>query len=169
MLKTGWVFLPVTLLNHFRGAGMNRKNRLIKEIIWFLCTITGGLAVFLLLCRLLNIELNLVVIVMGAISALLAVYIVRLTVWVFNKNMWIIISVQNKHEVLLNQLLNKIFTMACPYFTGLMEFWKNGFYRLPGIPIFHYSRSQGYLEYFNSFKHYLPDKLQTFPAYLKKQ
>ncbi len=66
---------------------MNRKNRLIKEIIWFLCTITGGLAVFLLLCRLLNIELNLVVIVMGAISALLAVYIVRLTVWVFNKNM----------------------------------------------------------------------------------
>ena len=64
-----------------------KKKRLIKEVIWFLLTIIGGLTVFLSLCRLLKIEISLIVILLGAISALLAVYVVRLTIWVFNKNM----------------------------------------------------------------------------------
>ena len=65
---------------------MNKRRRLIKEIRWFLCTISGGIMVFLFIYRLLDIEINMEIIVLGAISALLAVYIVRLTVWVFNKN-----------------------------------------------------------------------------------
>ncbi|MBN2419608.1 MAG: hypothetical protein JXL81_09510 [Deltaproteobacteria bacterium] len=66
---------------------MDRRERLIKEVIWFVCTIIVGLTLFLSICRLLKIEISLVVILLGIISALLAVYIVRLTVWVFNKNM----------------------------------------------------------------------------------
>ena len=66
---------------------MNKRKRLIKEIFWFIFTIAGGLAVFLSLCNLLDIDVDLVVIVLGAISSLLAVYVVRLTVWIFNKNM----------------------------------------------------------------------------------
>lgn len=67
-------------------AGMKKKI-LIKELVCFLLTIAGGLTVFLSLCRLLEIEINLVVILLSAISSLLAVYVVRLTIWVFNKNM----------------------------------------------------------------------------------
>ena len=66
---------------------MDRRKRLIKEIIWFICTITGGLTLFLSICRLLKIEISLVVILLGIISSLLAVYIVRLTVWVFNQDL----------------------------------------------------------------------------------
>lgn len=66
---------------------MDKRKRLIKEIIWFFCAIAGGLTVFLSLCNLLNIDVDLIVIVMGAISSLLAVYVVRLTVWIFNNNM----------------------------------------------------------------------------------
>ena len=66
---------------------MNKKKKLIKELVWFLLTIAGGLTVFLSLCRLLKIEAGLIVILLGAICSLLAVYVVRLTIWVFNKNM----------------------------------------------------------------------------------
>jgi len=65
---------------------MEKRKRLINEIRWFLGTILGGITAFLFIYRLLDIEINLEIIVLGAISALLAVYIVRLTVWVFNKN-----------------------------------------------------------------------------------
>lgn len=65
---------------------MEKRKRLINEIIWFLGTIFGGITAFLFIYRLLGIEINLEIIVLGAISALLAVYIIRLTVWVFNKS-----------------------------------------------------------------------------------
>lgn len=65
---------------------MEKRKRLIKEIRWFLGTVSGGIMVFLFIYHLLDIEINLEIIVLGAISALLAVYIVRLTVWVFNQN-----------------------------------------------------------------------------------
>jgi len=66
---------------------MNKKKKLIKEIIWFICSIIGGILICLFLYNLLDVNINLVVIVVGVIVALLAVYVVRLTLWVLNSNM----------------------------------------------------------------------------------
>jgi len=66
---------------------MDKKKRLIKEIIWFIFTVIGGLILSLSLYRLLNVDLNLVVLVLGVMVVLLAVYVVRLTLWVFKESM----------------------------------------------------------------------------------
>lgn len=66
---------------------MTKKKRLIKEIIWFICSVAAGIVLSLSLYDLLNVDTNSVVIVVGIIVTLLAVYIVRLTLWVFDKNM----------------------------------------------------------------------------------
>lgn len=60
---------------------------MIKEIVWFICSAIGGLLVSLFLYRLLNVELNPVVITAGIIVTLIAVYVVRLTLWVFKESM----------------------------------------------------------------------------------
>jgi hypothetical protein len=66
---------------------MNKKKKLIKEIIWFVCSIAGGIILCLSLYDLLDVDINLIVIVVGVIVTLLAVYVVRLTLWVFKENM----------------------------------------------------------------------------------
>lgn len=66
---------------------MNKKKKLIKEIIWFFCSVAGGIILCLFLYDLLDVDINLIVIVVGVIVTLLAVYVVRLTLWVFKENM----------------------------------------------------------------------------------
>ena len=66
---------------------MNKKRKLLKETIWFFCSATGGIIMSLILYDLLDVDINPEVIVVGAIVTLLAVYVVRLTLWVFKQNM----------------------------------------------------------------------------------
>ena len=66
---------------------MIKKKKIIKEIIWFICSIIAGVILCLSLYKQLGVDINSVVIVVGIIVTLLAVYVVRLTLWVFDKNM----------------------------------------------------------------------------------
>ena len=62
------------------------KKRLAKEWIWFICTLMGGIILCLLLYDILDVDVNLVLVVVGVIVTLLAVYVVRLTVWVLKQS-----------------------------------------------------------------------------------
>ncbi|MBW1914675.1 MAG: hypothetical protein JRI86_07035 [Deltaproteobacteria bacterium] len=66
---------------------MGWKKRTAKEFVWFFCTSLGGLTLFLFLFDILDIDLDYVPLVVGVIVTLIFVYIVRLTLWVFKKNM----------------------------------------------------------------------------------
>ena len=66
---------------------MNKKKRLIRETVWFFCSIIGGIILSLSLYRLLDVDVSLEIIILGAIVALVAVYVVRLTLWVLKESM----------------------------------------------------------------------------------
>ena len=66
---------------------MDKKKRLIREAIWIFCSIIGGIILSLSLYRLLDVDVSLEIIVLGAIVALVAVYVVRLTLWVLKESM----------------------------------------------------------------------------------
>ena len=66
---------------------MSKKKKLIKELVWFISSITGGIILCLFLYSLINVNINLIVMVAGVIVILLAVYVVRLTLWVFKESM----------------------------------------------------------------------------------
>ena len=66
---------------------MNKKKRLIKELTWFTSSVIGGIILCLFLYALIDVNINLIVMVVGVIVVLLAVYVVRLTLWVFKESM----------------------------------------------------------------------------------
>ncbi len=66
---------------------MNKKKRVLKEFLWLIFSIIGGIIIALFLYDLLNVNINPRVMVSGVIVTLLAVYVVRLTLWVFKENM----------------------------------------------------------------------------------
>jgi len=66
---------------------MNKKKTLIKELTWFISSIIGGILLCMFLYILIDVNINLIVMVVGVIVVLLAVYVVRLTLWVFKESM----------------------------------------------------------------------------------
>jgi len=66
---------------------MKHKKRIARELSWFFGGIAGGNVIFMFLYRLLNVSFDLGVLAAGAIVTLLAMYVVRLTLWVFKKGM----------------------------------------------------------------------------------
>jgi multisubunit Na+/H+ antiporter MnhE subunit len=66
---------------------MKHKKRLIRELYWFFGGILCGIVIFMFFYRLLSVSFDLGVLAAGAIVTLLAMYVVRLTMWVFKKNM----------------------------------------------------------------------------------
>lgn len=66
---------------------MTYKKIITRELFWFFGGIAGGIIIFMFLYRLLNVTFDPGVLAAGAIVTLLAMYVVRLTVWVFKKNM----------------------------------------------------------------------------------
>ena len=66
---------------------MGWKKRTGIEFVWFFCTALGGLTIWLSLFNILDIDLDYVPLVVGVIVTLIFVNIVRLTLWVFKKNM----------------------------------------------------------------------------------
>lgn len=66
---------------------MKHKKRIKQELSWFFGGIAGGIVLFMFFYRLLNVSFDLGVLAAGAIVTLLAMYVVRLTLWVFKKGM----------------------------------------------------------------------------------
>jgi len=64
---------------------MTWKKRVAKELIWFICTLVAGTILCLLFYDIIDVDLDIVVIVVGVIVAALAIYVVRLTLWIFKK------------------------------------------------------------------------------------
>ena len=74
-------------MEHLREkGGMTLKKRAAKECIWFICTLAGGIILCLFLYGILGVDVNCVLVVVGVIVTLLAVYVVRLTVWVLKQS-----------------------------------------------------------------------------------
>lgn len=66
---------------------MEKKKRLYREITWFFCSVAAGLLLSILLYRIIKVNLNTIVLVVGVIVTLLAVYVVRLTLWVLKESL----------------------------------------------------------------------------------
>lgn len=66
---------------------MNKKKKIVKETIWFIFSLFVGIILSLTLYRLLDVGVNLENIVLGVIVVLVAIYVVRLTLWVFKESM----------------------------------------------------------------------------------
>ena len=65
---------------------MSKKKKVMKELIWFICTMVGGFILCLMFYDMINVNINPIVMVSGIIVILLAVYVVRLTLWVFKQS-----------------------------------------------------------------------------------
>jgi hypothetical protein len=66
---------------------MKHKKRVMKELRWLFGGIAGGIVIFMFFYRLLNVSFDMGVLAAGAIVTLIAMYVVRLTLWVFKKGM----------------------------------------------------------------------------------
>ena len=66
---------------------MKKRKAVFREIIWFFCGIIAGICVSLILYDIINVDLDLGVISAGVVATLLAIYVVRMTIWVFKKAM----------------------------------------------------------------------------------
>lgn len=66
---------------------MDKKKRITKEIVRFICSCIAGVIISLFLYRILGVDIGAEVMVLGVIVTLIAVYIVRLTLWVFKSSM----------------------------------------------------------------------------------
>ena len=66
---------------------MTKKKRVIRELIWFFSTIAGGIVLSLMFYDIINVDIDLAVMTAGVVATLIAVYVIRITLWVFKKNM----------------------------------------------------------------------------------
>ena len=66
---------------------MKNKKTLLRELTWFFCGVIAGLCISLILYDIINVDLDLGVMAAGVIATLLAIYVVRMTLWVFKKAM----------------------------------------------------------------------------------
>lgn len=64
---------------------MNKKEKIARELFWFFGGTAGGVIIFIYLFSLLNVDRNLGTLSAGAIVTLVAMYVIRLTLWVFKK------------------------------------------------------------------------------------
>ena len=65
---------------------MTKKKRVMKELLWFLCVVAAGVIFSLMFYDIINVDLDLGVMAAGVIVTLLAVYVVRITLWVFKQD-----------------------------------------------------------------------------------
>jgi hypothetical protein len=66
---------------------MKNTKTVFRELTWFFCGVIVGICISLILYNILNVDINLGVLSAGVIATLLAIYVVRMTMWVFKKNM----------------------------------------------------------------------------------
>ena len=63
------------------------KEKIVRELFWFFGGIIGGVIIFIYLYSLLDVGIHLGNMAAGAIVTLVAMYVVRLTLWVFKKGL----------------------------------------------------------------------------------
>jgi hypothetical protein len=66
---------------------MAKKKAVFREITWFLCASLGGVLLSFVFYDIINVDIELGVLAAGVIVTLLAVYVVRMTLWVFKQGM----------------------------------------------------------------------------------
>ncbi|HJX33767.1 MAG TPA: hypothetical protein VJ373_01195 [Desulfatiglandales bacterium] len=66
---------------------MTKKKRFIKESLWFICGAAGGIILSLIFYDIINVDIDLAVMTAGVLVTLLAIYIVRITFWVFKQSL----------------------------------------------------------------------------------
>jgi hypothetical protein len=70
-----------------KGAkDMTKKKRVIKELVWFFCFVAAGIILSLIFYDTINVDIEPGVVTAGVIVVLLAIYVLRATLWVFKKN-----------------------------------------------------------------------------------
>jgi hypothetical protein len=65
---------------------MTKKKRFIKELLWFISGVAGGIILSLIFYDIINVDIDLAVLTAGVLVTLLAVYVIRITLWVFKQN-----------------------------------------------------------------------------------
>jgi hypothetical protein len=68
------------------GKDMTKKKRVMKELLWFFCSVAAGIILSLIFYDTINVDIEPGVVTAGVIVVLLAIYVVRATLWVFKKN-----------------------------------------------------------------------------------
>jgi glucan phosphoethanolaminetransferase (alkaline phosphatase superfamily) len=68
------------------GKTMTKKKRFMKESLWFICGVAGGIILSLIFFDIINVDIDLAVVTAGVLVTLLAIYVVRITFWVFKQS-----------------------------------------------------------------------------------
>jgi hypothetical protein len=66
---------------------MTNKKSIYRELAWFFGGVIGGIFVSLALYDIIKVEKTLGVMAAGVIVTLLAIYVIRMTLWVFKQGM----------------------------------------------------------------------------------
>jgi hypothetical protein len=66
---------------------MKNKKGVFRELLWFFCGAVAGICISVVFYDIINVDIDLPVLAAGAIVTLLAIYVVRATLWVFKKGM----------------------------------------------------------------------------------
>lgn len=62
-----------------------RKKKILSELQWFISGVVAGAIIFFILFDMWNVDITFSVMGAGVLVTLIAMYVVRLTIWVFNK------------------------------------------------------------------------------------
>jgi hypothetical protein len=65
---------------------MTKKRLFMKELLWFICGVAGGIILSLIFYDIINVDIDLAVVTAGVLVTLLAMYVVRITFWVFKQS-----------------------------------------------------------------------------------
>jgi len=65
---------------------MTKKKRFMKELLWFICGVALGIVLSLIFYDIINVDIDLAVMTAGVLVTLLAIYVVRITFWVFKQS-----------------------------------------------------------------------------------
>jgi len=65
---------------------MTKKKRVMKELLWFICVVAAGVILSFMFYDIIDVDIDLAVVTAGVVVTLLAVYVVRITLWVFKQS-----------------------------------------------------------------------------------
>ena len=66
---------------------MTKKQKISRELFWFFGSLAVGFIFFIYVYSFLNVDFTLETLILGAVVTLLAMYVIRLTLWVFKKSL----------------------------------------------------------------------------------
>ena len=66
---------------------MKNKMAVYRELTWFICGVIIGVCLSLVYYKIIEVDLDLGVMAAGVVATLLAIYVVRATLWVFKRAM----------------------------------------------------------------------------------